>query len=145
MCNIKYFIENLIFIIFWFVCFFFKGGGHEEEEETIQLVSSDGTVQILQKPLRAGQIIQEFPHHLICHSHSLYIGQKTPALSPNDQLEVGNKYFLLPEQFFQSELTLVLLASLISPPQNLQVLPVVAYQPLCAVSNVRLLSASRLR
>jgi hypothetical protein len=45
----------------------------------------------------------------------LYIGQKTPALSPNDQLEVGSKYFLLPYQFFQSELTLELLASFVSP------------------------------
>ena len=64
--------------------------GMKEEEETIELISSGGTVRILEKPVSAGQIMQEFPHHLICNSHSLYIGRKTPALSPNEQLEVGN-------------------------------------------------------
>lgn len=84
--------------------------------ETIQLVLSDGTVQILHKPLCAGQIMQGFPQHLVCHSHSFYIGQKTPALSPNGQLKLGNRYFLLPNHFFQSPLSLVSLDSLISPP-----------------------------
>lgn len=85
-------------------------------KETIQLVLSDGTVQILHKPLCAGQIMRGFPQHLVCDSHSFYIGQKTPALSPNGQLKLGNRYFLLPDHFFQSPLSLVSLASLISPP-----------------------------
>lgn len=85
-------------------------------KETIQLVLSDGTVQILHKPLCAGQIMQGFPQHLVCDSHSFYIGQKTPALSPKGQLKLGNRYFLLPDHFFQSPLSLVSLASLISPP-----------------------------
>jgi len=84
--------------------------------DTIQLVQSDGTVQILHKPLSAAQIVEEFPQHLVCHSRSFYIGQKTPVLSPNDQLKVGNNYFLLPQHFFHSPLTLLSLASLISPP-----------------------------
>eukprot|EP00253_Pinus_taeda_P024806 PITA_24806 len=87
-----------------------------KDGEIIQLVSSDGTVQILQKPLRASQTMQEFPHHLVCDSHTLFIGQKKPPLSPNEQLEVGKKYFLLPDHFFRSELTFGLLASLILPP-----------------------------
>lgn len=81
-------------------------------EKTIQVVCSDGTVRILQKTVSAGQIMQEFPQHLVCHSDSLYIGQKTLALSQNDQLKVGNKYFVLPDHFFQCPLSL---ASLISP------------------------------
>lgn len=85
-------------------------------KETIQLVLSDGTVQILHKPLCAGQIMRGFPQHLVCDSHSFYIGQKTPALSPKGQLKLGNRYFLLPDHFFQSPLSLVSLASLISPP-----------------------------
>lgn len=87
-------------------------------KETIQLVLSDGTVQILHKPLCAGQIMRGFPQHLVCDSHSFYIGQKTPALSPNGQLKLGNRYFLLPDHFFQSPLSLVSLASLISPPPS---------------------------
>lgn len=85
------------------------------EKETIQLVRSDGTLQILQKSLSAAQIMEEFPQHLVCRSDSFYIGQKTPTLSPNDQLKVGNNYFLLPQHFFHSTLSLLSLASLISP------------------------------
>lgn len=85
-------------------------------KEAIQLVLSDGSVQILHKPLCAGQIMQGFPQHLVCHSHSFYIGQKTSALSPNGQLKLGNRYFLLPDHFFQSPLSLVSLSALISPP-----------------------------
>lgn len=93
-------------------------------KEIIQLVQSDGTVQILHKPLRVAQIVGEFPEHLICHSGSLFIGQKTPVLSPDDQLELGNNYFLLPQHFFHSPLTLLSLASLISPPpQNVPTTP----------------------
>jgi hypothetical protein len=79
-------------------------GNHKE---TIQLVLSDGTVQILHKPLCVAEIIQEFPQHLVCHSDSFYIGKKTPTLSAKEQLKVGNKYFLLPQT--------LLSVSLISP------------------------------
>lgn len=92
---------------------------NKEEEKTIQLVHSDGSVQIFHKPLRAGQIVQEFPQHFVCHSQSLYIGKKTTPLSPNDQLDVGNKYFLMPERFYNSALSLQSLAlSLQSPPSQ---------------------------
>jgi hypothetical protein len=90
--------------------------GMKDKEETIQLVSSDGTLQIFHKSLTAAQIMEEFPQHLVCHSDSFYIGQKTPTLSANEQLKVGNKYFLLPQHFCQSPLSLLSLASLISPP-----------------------------
>jgi len=86
----------------------------DSKKKTIHLVRSDGNVRILHKTVLAGQIMKEFPGHLLCHSGSFYIGQKTLALSQHDQLMVGNKYFLLPEQFFQSELTLVSIASCIS-------------------------------
>jgi len=84
--------------------------------ETIQLVRSDGSIRILPESVKASQFMQEFPQNSVCHSDSFYLGQKTPALSPDDQLKAGNIYFLLPDHFFQSPLSLVSLASLISPP-----------------------------
>ena len=84
-------------------------------EKTIQVVCSDGTVRNFHRIVSAGQIMLEFPDYLVCHSDSLYIGQKTLAFSENDQLKVGNKYFVLPNHFFQSPLSFVTLASLISP------------------------------
>jgi len=90
----------------------------DREKKTIQLVRSDGDVGIFLKPVSAGQIMKQFPRHLVCHSGSFYIGQKTPALSEEDELKVGNKYFLFPHQFFQSELTFLSIASFVSPPST---------------------------
>ena len=58
----------------------------------------------------------EFLDYLVCHSDSLFIGQKTLAFSQNDQLKVGSKYFVLPKHFFQFPLSFVTLASLIYGP-----------------------------
>lgn len=74
--------------------------GCNKKLETIRLVCSDGGVRILHKPVSAAQIMQEFPAHLVCRSDSFYIGQKTPALSPDVQLKPGNRYFILPDHFF---------------------------------------------
>ncbi|KAJ0044472.1 hypothetical protein Pint_05560 [Pistacia integerrima] len=59
--------------------------------------------------------MMEFPKHLVCRSDSFYIGQKIPAMSESDQLQLGHKYFLLPKHCFQSVLSFVTIASLASP------------------------------
>lgn len=112
-------------------------------QETIQLVCSDGTHQNFRKPLSAAQIIEEFPQHLVCHSESFYIGQKTAALSPNDQLKVGSKYFLLPQHFFHSPLSLLLLASLISPPPPSKT-PLPSNSSVCVSAPVRRIESASL-
>ncbi|KAM1083009.1 hypothetical protein FF1_021615 [Malus domestica] len=78
---------------------------------TIKLVKSDGLVLIYHRPIHVSEVMTEFPKHQVCRSDSLYIGQKIPALSEDDQLQLGHKYFLLPQQFFQSVLSFVTIAS----------------------------------
>jgi hypothetical protein len=110
------------------------------KKETIQVVCSDGSVRLLHKIVSAGQIMQEFPQHLVCHSRSFYIGQKTPALSPDGQLMLGNRYFILPDHFFQSPLSLVSLAALISPPAlKVPAFPTAGVSPLLNIARVAVL------
>lgn len=110
------------------------------QKETIQVVCSDGTVRILHKTVSAGQILQEFPQHLVCNSRSFYIGQKTPTLSPDDQLKIENRYFILPDRLFQSPLSLVSLASLISPPAlKIPTLPTGRVSPLRNIGRAALI------
>ena len=85
---------------------------------TIRLVCSDGTIRIMRKPIRASPIMEEFPQLLLYHSDSFYIGQRTAALSDNKELKMGNRCVLLPEMFFQPELMLLSLASLLSSPST---------------------------
>ncbi|XP_068666609.1 uncharacterized protein [Aristolochia californica] len=83
---------------------------------TVKLIKSDGLVKIYHRSVNAAELMHEFPKHLICHSDSFLIGQKIPALSENDQLKLGHKYFLLPKHFFQSVLSFVTIASFASAP-----------------------------
>ncbi|KAK3228950.1 hypothetical protein Dsin_000831 [Dipteronia sinensis] len=81
---------------------------------TIKLVKSDGLVKIYDRPIHVSELMVEFPKHLVCRSDSFYIGQKIPALSESDQLQLGQKYFLLPKHFFQTVLSFVTIASFAS-------------------------------
>lgn len=71
----------------------------------IRLVKSDGGVTIYDRPMRAWELMEEFPKHMVCRSDCFYIGQITPALSDDDRLLPGHNYFLLPANFFQSALS----------------------------------------
>ncbi|XP_044461151.1 uncharacterized protein LOC123192605 [Mangifera indica] len=82
---------------------------------TIKLIKSDGLVKIYDHPIHVSELMMEFPKHLVCRSDSFYIGQKIPALSGSDQLQLGHKYFLLPKHCFQSVLSFLTIASFASP------------------------------
>ncbi|MCL7034086.1 hypothetical protein MKW94_008181 [Papaver nudicaule] len=86
-----------------------QGGGGGAT--TIKVIKSDGVVKIYHKPINASDLMTEFPKHLICRSDSFYIGQKIQALSEKDKLQLGQKYFLLPQHLFQSVLSFVTIAS----------------------------------
>ncbi|XP_021900246.1 uncharacterized protein LOC110816390 [Carica papaya] len=78
---------------------------------TIKLIKSDGMVNIYDRPVYVSELMMEFPKHMVCRSGSFYIGQKIPALSEHDQLQFGQKYFLLPTHLFHSVLSFVTIAS----------------------------------
>jgi hypothetical protein len=82
----------------------------------IKLIKSDGFVKIYHRPIHVSQIMVEFPKHLVCRADSFYIGQKIPALSEDELLQLGQKYFILPNHFFQSVLSFVTIASFASSP-----------------------------
>ncbi|XVF14640.1 hypothetical protein REPUB_Repub09cG0078600 [Reevesia pubescens] len=95
-----------------------------EPPRIIKLINSDdGLVKIYDRPIHVSQLMREFPKHMVCRSDSFYIGQKIPALSKDDQLQLGHNYFLLPKRFFQSVLSFVIIASFAnarSPQSNSQ-------------------------
>ncbi|XP_051122362.1 uncharacterized protein LOC127245486 [Andrographis paniculata] len=86
-------------------CVHLRREGEGEHDLTIKLIKSDGGVEIYDRPVKARELMEEFPKHMVCRSDCFYIGQKTPALSHHDRLQPGHYYFLLPANFFQSALT----------------------------------------
>nr|XP_017258373.1 PREDICTED: uncharacterized protein LOC108227633 [Daucus carota subsp. sativus] len=68
----------------------------------IKLIFWEGTTRILtgKKTLMAGEIMFEFPDRMVCHADSFYIGQPIPALAIEEELLIGQTYFVLPIDCF---------------------------------------------
>ncbi|XP_073049694.1 uncharacterized protein [Primulina eburnea] len=77
----------------------------QEHRKAIKLVKCDGEVRIYDRPIKAGELMDEFPKHMVCRFDCFYIGQKIPALPQHHRLQPGHNYFLLPANIFQSTFT----------------------------------------
>ncbi|XP_073054020.1 uncharacterized protein [Primulina eburnea] len=88
-------------------CFGMRGRSvhPQEHRKTIKLVMCDGEMRIYDRPIKAGELMDEFPKHMVCRSDCFYIGQKIPTLPQHHRLQPGHNYFLLPANFFQSTFT----------------------------------------
>ncbi|KAK9104001.1 hypothetical protein Scep_020845 [Stephania cephalantha] len=87
------------------------GAATSDQDRSIKVIKSDGVVKVYHRPINVSDLMVEFPKHLVCRSDSFTIGQKIPALSDKEKLQLGHNYFLLPKHLFQSALSFVAIAS----------------------------------
>ncbi|RRT75738.1 hypothetical protein B296_00002958 [Ensete ventricosum] len=78
---------------------------------SVRLVGPDGHIKLYHCRVSAAELMDSHPVHLLCRSDAFVIGQRLPALSPDDRLLPGHTYFLLPSHFFHSALSFASLAS----------------------------------
>ncbi|PKA59722.1 hypothetical protein AXF42_Ash011846 [Apostasia shenzhenica] len=79
-----------------------------------RVIRLDGEVTLYRRRVMVAELMRDNESHLVCRPDSFIIGQKVPALSASDELELGHSYFLLPTQFFDSALSFVTVASLLA-------------------------------
>ncbi|KAL0920061.1 hypothetical protein M5K25_009168 [Dendrobium thyrsiflorum] len=84
------------------------------KSSSVKVIGLDGRVMVYNQGVKAEELMKEHASHLVCRSDSVFIGQKLSALSAADELEMGESYFILPSQFFQSVLSFVTIASSIA-------------------------------
>ncbi|KAK4407455.1 hypothetical protein Sango_0326500 [Sesamum angolense] len=72
------------------------------EPPAVKIVSYGGATRILTGKHLAGEIMFQFPDHMVCHAGSFFIGHPIPSLAIDDQLVPGQTYFLLPLDCFTS-------------------------------------------
>lgn len=80
----------------------------------VKVVKWEGGVKRYTGSIKVGEVTMAFPKHMVCRSDSLYIGQKIPSLSDHSLLQPGHTYFLLPSHLFNSALSFVTVASILS-------------------------------
>ncbi|KAL2535845.1 hypothetical protein Fot_17236 [Forsythia ovata] len=74
----------------------------ESSGSSVKLIFNDGVTRTLTGKRVAGEIMFEFPDHMVCHAESFFIGQPIPALAIDDELITAQTYFVLPIDYFPS-------------------------------------------
>lgn len=94
------------------------GLGHAPSKHVVKLVHCNGLVEEFCRLVRVGELIVNYPHHFICHSDDLRLmcggSGVPPSLSEDDDMELGQIYFLLPREVLESALTQADIAALLS-------------------------------
>lgn len=79
---------------------------------TVKVLSWNGTVQELQRRIKAAELMLDNPQHFVCHANGLQIGRRINPLSADEELDLGYLYFLLPMAKLHSVLSGTDMASL---------------------------------
>ncbi|XP_010929480.1 uncharacterized protein [Elaeis guineensis] len=93
-------------------CFFSRSSS--QQFDGVRVIHINGYVEDFATPVTAGQVTGKPPKHVLCTpAHLLSLGSQ-PLLRPDDPLEPGRLYFLLPHSVFRSDSGPVELASLMN-------------------------------
>ncbi|KAH7836461.1 hypothetical protein Vadar_001615 [Vaccinium darrowii] len=85
----------------------------------VKLIFWEGSTRVLTEKKLAGEIMFEFPDHMVCHADSFFIGRPIPSLSIDDELIKNQTYFVLPlDSFPTNVLSASSLSSLVSSPKR---------------------------
>ena len=63
---------------------------------TAKLILHDGSLQEFSSPIRASYILQKYPMCFICNSDDMDFDDLVLAVDENDELQIGQLYFVLP-------------------------------------------------
>ncbi|XP_054791568.1 uncharacterized protein LOC129297230 [Prosopis cineraria] len=76
---------------------FHQNPNSSSSSSSVKLVFWEGTIKTLTgKKHIAGEIMFQFPEMMVCHADSFFIGHPVPALAIDDELMLGQTYFVLP-------------------------------------------------
>ncbi|KAJ0234371.1 Uncharacterized protein HA466_0274070 [Hirschfeldia incana] len=64
--------------------------------DSAKLILLDGTVQEFSYPVKVWQILQEDPTSFVCNSDEMDFDDTVSAVSGNEELRLGQLYFVLP-------------------------------------------------
>ncbi|KAK7276671.1 hypothetical protein RIF29_17815 [Crotalaria pallida] len=77
-----------------------KSKSSSSSSSTVKLIFWEGTTRSIKGKHIAGEIMFEFPDKMVCHADSFFIGHPIPALSIDDELILGQTYFVIPIDLF---------------------------------------------
>ncbi|XP_078446933.1 DUF4228 domain protein [Wolffia australiana] len=86
---------------------------------SVKLIFWGGHVRLLRRSQPAGELLFEFPDHVICPADAFFIGRHVTTLSLDDVLVAGRSYFVIPvDRVPQRALTPASIAALSPAPRS---------------------------
>lgn len=104
--------------------------------KTAKVILCNGSIQEFQKPVKAAELMLENSQQFVSHYNSLQVGRRVSALSADEDLELGNLYFMLPMEKLNTALSASEMDSLLQKASAVakrgckstaRILPVLAY------------------
>ncbi|KAH7575137.1 hypothetical protein ACOSP7_005455 [Xanthoceras sorbifolium] len=81
-------------------------------QSTAKIIHMDGRLQELRQPMKAGHVLSQNPKSFLCSSESMYVDFVLPHVPEDEELQLGQIYFLMPLSKSHFPLTLQELCSL---------------------------------
>ncbi|KAK1431185.1 hypothetical protein QVD17_14472 [Tagetes erecta] len=80
---------------------------------TVKVINSgDGRLQEFRRPIRACHVLSSHPAAFLCSSDAMFVGRIAPQMSGNEELQMGEIYFIMPLSNSNNPLSLQELCSL---------------------------------
>ncbi|GLJ44742.1 hypothetical protein SUGI_0940840 [Cryptomeria japonica] len=72
--------------------------GNDVYEPTANVILMDGGIQKFSGPVKVEEILKNNPGHFVFSSDGLYIGKFISEILPQEELQIGQLYFVLPRK-----------------------------------------------
>ncbi|KAK9942314.1 hypothetical protein M0R45_007986 [Rubus argutus] len=89
-----------------------EGGRIINGSSTVKIIHLDGKLQELRNPAKASHILSQNPNCFLCLSESMFLDSYAPHVPKDEELQLGQIYFLMPVSQSRAPLTLRDLCSL---------------------------------
>ncbi|KAB5541393.1 hypothetical protein DKX38_014367 [Salix brachista] len=91
-----------------------KVGGGLNWPSTAKIIHVDGRLQEFRQPIKASHVLSLNPNNFLCGSESMYIDCHLPQVPDDEELQLGQLYFLVPLSKSKAPLSLQELCALAS-------------------------------
>ncbi|EEF40074.1 uncharacterized protein LOC125370589 [Ricinus communis] len=75
---------------------YYYSSSSSSSSTTIMVIHGDGKLQVLKQATKARKIRSQNPNYFLCSSESMSIGTCVPHMQDDEDLQMGQIYFLLP-------------------------------------------------
>ena len=71
-------------------------GGILHWQAGVHIIQLDGKILQFKEPIKAEHVLSQNPNCFMCSSESMHVGSLMPRVTPNEDLQLGHIYFLMP-------------------------------------------------